>query len=598
MQLIQSIKKYLPVNRVLAIIPARGGSKGIPRKNLVNLYGKPLIGWTIETAKACRAIDRIFVSTDDPEIAKFAEACGISVPWLRPAELATDSAPMLPVLIDTVKRLREAEAYFPDFVMLLQPSSPFRTAEDIYNCIMLALDRHSETVVSVSESDTHPYLCKKMDPDGIITDFMQIPQETALNRQNLPTVYVLNGAIYLVKTQVLIGKNSLYGNPTHAYVMPKERSLDIDTPHDLNFARFMMEKKETGFHKNFVCAGKQQIGPDNPCFVIAEAGVNHNGSVENAMKMVTVAAEAGADAVKFQTFSTDLMVSRQAKKADYQERETGAGESQYEMLKKLELPLDAYPKLFAECDKLGILFMSTPFDIQSVDFLDNMGMKIFKIPSGELTNEPLIRHIATKGKPVIMSTGMATLEEIQIAVSFFESNMNSNLVLLQCTSCYPTLPQDINLRAMKVLSSHFNLPVGFSDHSLGYEIALAAVSMGACVIEKHFTLDNSLDGPDHKISLMPEQLKNMVHAIRKVESALGDGEKKPVKREKDISIAARKSIHYVCDVRKGSVLKKSDLIMLRPGDGVSPSDLHLYIGEKLNRDVSAGEKLKPEDFNG
>lgn len=340
----------------------------------------------------------------------------------------------------------------------------------------------------------------------------------------------------------------------------------------------------------------RKIGSAEQCFIIAEAGVNHNGDIGKALKMIAAAAEAGADAIKFQTFQTDLLAAKEAPKAGYQKHNTEVDENQFQMLKQLELPREAYTLIIAECVKQNIIFMSTPFDIPSVDLLDELGMEVFKIPSGEITNSPLIKHIAAKQKPIILSTGMATMAEIELAVKTITATSKNQLVLLQCTSNYPVEYADVNLRAMNLLAQIFNVPVGFSDHTLGIEIAMAAVALGACVIEKHFTLDKSFPGPDHKMSLSPVELKSMVTGIRNVEMALGDGTKGMLESERNTAEVARKSIHYKTDLTKGKILEENDVLMLRPGDGVSPAELDSFIGKRLLHDVFGGAKLQESDF--
>lgn len=343
--------------------------------------------------------------------------------------------------------------------------------------------------------------------------------------------------------------------------------------------------------------GDKKIGSGEKCFIIAEAGVNHNGNVDNALKMISAAAEAGVDAVKFQTFQADQIVSQNAPTALYQKRNTGSSESQYQLLKNLELPLKAYPDIIAECKRNNIIFMSTPFDHPSVDLLEKFNMEIYKIPSGEITNIPLLKYIAVKNKPIIISTGMATIEEIGDALNTIYEAGNNEVILLQCTSNYPIDPADANLNAMHSIARKFNLPVGFSDHTLGIEIAMAAVALGACVIEKHFSLDKTLPGPDHKMSLSSTELKDMVSGIRNVEAAMGNGIKEPAECEKNTAEVARKSIHYKDNLCKGKELKDGDFIMLRPGDGIPPAELHKFIGMKLIKNVNSGSKLKLSDFS-
>ncbi len=326
------------------------------------------------------------------------------------------------------------------------------------------------------------------------------------------------------------------------------------------------------------------IGENNPVFVIAEAGVNHNGSVAMAKKMVDSAKAAGADAIKFQSFRADQLVTYDAPKALYQQARS-LGKNQYEMLKQLELSEAGQRELFDHCRKRGILFLSTPFDGQSAEFLNRLGMPAFKISSGDLTDLPLLLKIARMGKPMILSTGMATLQEIDLAVKTVKKAGNKKLILLHCTSNYPTEYLNVNLKAMQSMGKKFDLPVGLSDHTLGIEVPIAAVALGACVIEKHFTLDISLPGPDQLASLEPEELKQMVSAIRNVEMALGDGEKAPRKSEKQIALVARKSIVAAAVLIKGTRISPDMLAVKRPGTGIEPKYLNKFIGKTVKKNI-------------
>lgn len=334
--------------------------------------------------------------------------------------------------------------------------------------------------------------------------------------------------------------------------------------------------------------GRFNIGPGLPCVVIAEAGVNHNGSPELALQLVDVAAAAGADIVKFQTFKPEEVSSPLAPKAEYQVQNTGTSESQLEMGRKLELPAEAFREIERHCRARGIVFLSTPFDKGSADFLDTLNVVAFKIPSGEITNLPFLTHVARKGKPLIMSTGMSNLEEVATAVETVKAAGNRDLVLLHCVSNYPAAPASVNLRAMKTLEDAFQVPVGYSDHTTGIEVALAAAALGACVVEKHFTLDRNMPGPDHPASLEPAELTAMVQGIRAVQSALGDGRKQPVPEELDTAAVARRSLVAACDLRAGTQLTEAMIAILRPGTGLPPAALPQLVGRRLCCDVSAG----------
>lgn len=338
----------------------------------------------------------------------------------------------------------------------------------------------------------------------------------------------------------------------------------------------------------------RQIGPGQPCFIIAEAGVNHNGDVEMAHRLVDVAVQAKADAVKFQSFKAGRVVVPDAPKADYQLQITDRAESQLEMLRRLELSPEVHRALMDYCRKKGILFLSTPFDEESADFLNGIGMPAYKVPSGEITNLPFIAHIASKQKPMIASTGMSSLDEVEAAVRAIRGVGNEELILLHCVSSYPAAPADANLRAMHTMAAKFNLPVGYSDHTLGIEVALAAVALGACVIEKHFTLDRNLPGPDHRASLEPNELVALVRGIRVVEAAMGHGRKEPVPCEASTSAVARKSLVAARDIPAGTTLTEELIAIKRPGTGLPPAMLSQVVGRIARRDIAAGSLLNPE----
>ena len=334
---------------------------------------------------------------------------------------------------------------------------------------------------------------------------------------------------------------------------------------------------------------------DGRCLVIAEAGVNHNGSLARAHQLVEVAAAAGADVVKFQTFRAEQLASAQAPKAAYQVAQTGVGD-QLAMLRQLELPIEAFAELAEHCRALGIGFLSTPFDLASAEALIALGMDQIKVPSGELTNAPLLRGLAATGLPMLVSTGMATLEEVAQAVGWIEA-ATGRLTLLHCTSNYPAPLASLNLRAMQTLAERFGLPVGYSDHSHGIGVAPLAVALGARVIEKHFTLDRTLPGPDHKASLEPAELADMVQAIRQAEIALGSPIKQPAAAELEVRIAARRSVTLARDCPADVPLAADDLCLMRPGDGIAPVELPEVLGRRLKQAGVAGTTLHWSDLS-
>ncbi|MBN8703422.1 MAG: N-acetylneuraminate synthase [Bacteroidetes bacterium] len=332
--------------------------------------------------------------------------------------------------------------------------------------------------------------------------------------------------------------------------------------------------------------------------IIAEAGVNHNGNFDLAIAMIDEAKKSGADIVKFQTAIPELVMTSAAPKAKYQARLTGAEESQLEMAKKIHLPLDAYKKLQTYCNSKKIEFLSTAFDLKSFDLLEKLKVRLHKIPSGDITNYPLLVKAAKTKKHVILSTGMCCLSEIEEAIKVLLNNgmKRNDITLMHCTTEYPTPFEDVNLNAMNTLKKAFGVQVGYSDHTPGIEVPIAAVAMGATVIEKHFTLDKNMIGPDHKASLEPNELSAMVKAIRNIEKSMGNGLKIPGAAESKNIIVARRSIHIASNLKKGYTLKESDLIMKRPGDGISPMNIKKIIGRSLKTNLTIDHKLRWEDL--
>ena len=330
----------------------------------------------------------------------------------------------------------------------------------------------------------------------------------------------------------------------------------------------------------------------NKILIIAEVGVNHNGKLELAKKLVDLAKVAGADIVKFQTFVSENGVSKNAKKAEYQMAGDIQEESQLNMIKKLELTFNDFAVLYEYCLDRGIEFLSTAFDFQSIDFLNSLGMKRWKIPSGEITNLPYLIKIAQLNKPVILSTGMSTMDDIESAISILRQNGVGELTVLHCTTEYPTPFQDVNLKAMLTIKDEFGVQIGYSDHTKGIEVSIAAAVLGATVIEKHFTLDRNMEGPDHKASLEPDELKAMVTSIRNIESALGDGIKQPAESEKKNMVVARKSIIAKTDINMGDIFTEENLTVKRPGDGISPMKWYEVIGKAATRDFKEDELIE------
>ena len=328
-------------------------------------------------------------------------------------------------------------------------------------------------------------------------------------------------------------------------------------------------------------------------FIIAEAGVNHNGSIELAYQLIDTAVESGVDAVKFQTFKAENLVSKNAQKAEYQKQTTDSTESQFDMIKKLELNVEMHKSLIAHCKEKDIMFLSSPFDHASIDLLSELELQIFKIPSGEITNLPYLRHIGTLNKQVILSTGMANMKEIESALAILidAGTKKENITVLHANTMYPTPMEDVNLNAMKTIQEELGVSIGYSDHTLGIEVDIAAVVLGATVIEKHFTLDKTMKGPDHKASLEPGELKAMVSAIRNIEEALGDGIKQPSRSEQPNITVARKSIVASKEIKKGEIFTENNITIKRPGTGMTPMMWDSILGEVAKQNYQLDELL-------
>jgi len=340
----------------------------------------------------------------------------------------------------------------------------------------------------------------------------------------------------------------------------------------------------------------RRVGSGAPCFVIAEAGVNHNGDLGLAHRLVDAAAAAGADAVKFQTFDPARLVTAHASKAEYQTRNMGSDESQYEMLLRLVLSREAHQELRRHAEERGLIFLTTALHGERGDFLKRLEDSAFKVPSGELTNHPFLAHLARKGRTLLISTGMSTLEEVGAALEIVRAAGSTPAAVLHCVSSYPAAPADCNLRAMETMRQTFGIPVGWSDHTLQVTVATAAVALGAAILEKHLTLDQSLPGPDHKASLEPHQFTELVKVVREAEAALGDGIKRPTVAEAEVARHARRGLHVTRDLAAGHVLTRNDVAALRPAGGLSPADAPRVVGRLLRRALASGEMLNESDL--
>ncbi len=340
------------------------------------------------------------------------------------------------------------------------------------------------------------------------------------------------------------------------------------------------------------------IGTDYPCFIIAEAGINHNGDIFIAHQLIDAAVKTGADAIKFQSFVTDEVVTNEAPKAEYQVKTTGKAGSQYEMLKALELTACQQRELKDHCERAGIMYLCTPYDRISVDMLDAMDIAAFKIASTDATNIPFLRYVAKKGRPVLLSTGMSTLSEVELAINTLNENgLNGKIILLQCTSEYPSPINEANLKVVQTMQKAFACPVGFSDHTISIGVSPWAVILGACIIEKHFTLDRTMDGPDHRASLEPDEFKSLVQTVRNVESALGDGIKRLMPSEISNKKLMQKSLVAARTINAGEILCYEDLTCKRPANGLSPSCIDILVGKRVVKEIREGMKIEFSQIN-
>ncbi len=577
--------------RILGLVTARGGSKGFPGKNLALLAGRPLVTWAHRTLAQLRTRHPELVlrlSTDDPTIA---------AAWpehdrptdLRPAALADDQASSWSVVEYELDRCAHHGAPV-DAVLLLQPTSPLLRVQDL-DAAWQVLASGSEAVIGVAEVD-HPLpWCQSMDDTGLLHPVLG--DAAASRRQDLRPSYRPVGFYLATSPFLRTHRGFLVPDRTRGVVVPAHRAVDIDYPIDLDVAE--AQQRRHAPDRPFELGGRN-IGDDHPCFVIAEAGVNHNGDVALARKLVEESARAGADAVKFQTFSADRLVTRTARKAAYQSASASADQSQFDMLKSLELPLDVLADLKRLAEKHGLVFLSSPFDPQSVKELIDLGVEGFKLGSGELTNPEMLQALADAKRPLILSTGMCSLDEVEASAAMLQQAGDPPVAWLHCVSAYPAPADQSNLRAMDSIRLAVGGPVGMSDHTMGTAVSLAAVARGASIIEKHVTLSRSLSGPDHAASLEPEEFADLVRQIRVVESALGDSIKRPMPAELDTREVARKSVVAIRNLDRGDQLRKSDIAIKRPGTGIPPMELDRLIGRRLARAVVADQPLTWEDL--
>jgi N-acetylneuraminate synthase len=573
--------------RILALVTARGGSKGFPGKNLAPLAGRPLVAWTHRVLHSLQADHPellLRLSTDDQAIAD-AWPRDDRPTELRPAHLAEDTTTSLEVVRYELEAAAAAGQPC-SAVLLVQPTSPLLSRDDLAAAVA-AWRGGARSVVGVAETE-HPmgWACRIR--DGVLESFPEMPatsrrQETEAS--HLPVGFWLASTGFISEHQAL-----MVPGESVPVLISSDRAVDIDRASDLDLAALRLSHSKRP--SPFVIADRP-VGPGQPCFIIAEAGVNHNGSVELAEQLIDAAAEAGADAVKFQTFRAEALATAAAPKAAYQTRSTGDG-AQVDMLKRLELPVSQWAVLKRRCEDRGLVFLSSPFDSDSARLLDGLQVQAIKLGSGEITNRPLLEEVAAFGRPLILSSGMSDLDEVEDAIQLVRRHCP--VAMLHCVSSYPAPAEQTNLRAMASIAAACGVVTGLSDHSDGAEIPIAGIALGAALLEKHLTLDRNLPGPDHAASLEPAAFAEMVAQIRRVESALGDGIKRPVAAEMDTRAVARKSLVLSQDRLAGHRLQADDLTAKRPGTGLSPMLLDRILGRKLRADLSQDHLLCWEDL--
>jgi N-acetylneuraminate synthase/N,N'-diacetyllegionaminate synthase len=577
---------------ILFLIPARGGSKGLPGKNLMSVGGIPLVGRAIRTARQAAKLlgdsCRVVCSTDSAQIAQSARDWGAEVPFDRPRHLATDNAKSIGAVLHALETLKPAKF---EILVLLQPTSPLTTAQDVLGAVVLH-QKSGASVVSVSQLE-HPAAWQfQKDNNGCLAPLLD--SKLPALRQEAQSVFRLNGAIYVATPEFLEKFGGFIGPNTHGYEMPASRSIDIDTEFDLRIARFSAAEENKADFK----IGSQIIGEQHPCFVIAEAGVNHNGNLDLAHRLVDTAADAGASAIKFQTWITEKLCRPGAKKADYQRAQCPADDDQFTMLKGLELPYAWHAELKSHAERRGITFLSTPHDADSASFLCELGIAAMKVGSGELTNLPFLRRVGELGKPVILSTGMGSLDEVGRAVAAVREIEDIPIALLHCLSAYPAPEDQMNLRCIRTLREEFGFPVGLSDHSLASRAAMLGAALGMCIFEKHLTLDRSLPGPDHAASSDPKEFAELVQLLHQSELMLGSGKKHLAPAEINTRQVVTRTLLYAGSFEAGYRVRTKDLEALRCGlSGMPPEASERLVGRALRRPVKHGSVVDEGDFD-
>lgn len=580
---------------VLGLVLARAGSKGLPDKCVRDLLGRPVLDYTFDHALGSRLLTSVALTTDSEPAKRIAKERGIEV-IDRPAELAIDTATVDAAARHAVEVWETRHAKRVKVLVLLYGNIPIRPADLIDRAVEKLTATGADSVRSVAlVTKQHPDWVHCLDGDRMT----QFRPNSISRRQDLDPLYYHDGAVAAVTRAALFGATagdhqSFLGKDRRAIVCQPEHAVDIDGPVDLCMAEAILthpraKSKSSEPRKdateNTISVGGRRVGGGEPVFVIAEAGVNHNGDVETALLMVDAAAQAGADAVKFQIFRADDLTSHHAATAGYQ-KETTHRDSQREMLRSLELNDEALGRIRRRCEERSIILLATPFGAPDVERLTALNCSAIKIASTDLMNRELLDAAGKTNLPLFMSTGAATCGEIDEAVGFMESiRVRDRLILLHCISSYPAAVETANLRAIHSLHLRYGLPAGFSDHTTSIRTGGFAVMAGACAIEKHFTLDRSMSGPDHAMSLTPLELHMYISAIREAQAARGSGRLGLVETERDVRNVARRSIVTGQSIAGGTRITRSMLTLKRPGTGLSPKEMDAVVGRTAVADI-------------
>lgn len=581
----------------LGVILARAGSKGLPDKCVRELLGRPVITFTFDHAKASARLSSAVLTTDSEPAKRLARVAGIEV-IDRPAVLADDRATVDAAARHAVETWEQRHGGHVDVVVLLYGNIPVRADGVIDRCITHLIDSGADSVRTVAPvSKQHPDWIHRLEGDTM----RQFRPNCIYRRQDLEPLFYHDGAVAVVRRSALFAAlktpddhQSFLGTDRRGMVQRPDDAVDIDEPIDFYLAEAVLRARSNSSREQATAIdlriGNRAVGTQQPVYVVAEAGVNHNGSLSKAKELVEAAVRAGADAVKFQAFRAEELVTVSAPTARYQERAGKTG-GQLDLLRGLELSKEAFAELRQHCKAMGIEFLATPFTESDLDRLLALGISAIKLASTDLTNLPLVRRAARSGKPVLLSTGASTAEEIGAAVGEFRAaGAMSRLLLMHCVSSYPTPLDAANLAAIRTLAALYQVPVGYSDHTTSIEAGGWAVAAGACLVEKHFTLDRTQPGPDHAMSLTPDELAAYVAAAKNARSAMGDGRMGMQPIEEEVRRVASKSVVAARMISSGTRITREMLTIKRPGGGVAPGQIEQLVG-RVAKSVIAKDSL-------